>query len=71
MKSLPYIGVVLLLLGVFSFVTAIPQRQNHSVRIAAATVGSQTEGNEMVPVAASTILLGTGVFVLVLGSRKT
>ena len=71
MKSLPYVGVVLLLLGVFSLVPpSFPHRQNRSVRSATATVGVQTESSEMVPVAASTILLGTGVLALVFGARK-
>jgi len=69
MKSLLLVGVVLLLLGVLSFVVPIPNRENHSVRIGDAKIGVQTESSEKLPTAASLVLLGAGVLVLFLGSR--
>ena len=69
MKSLLLVGVVLLLLGVLSFVVPIPNRENHSVRIGDAKIGVQTESSEKLPTAASVVLLGAGVLVLFLGSR--
>jgi len=69
MKSLFLVGVVLLLLGVLSFVVPIPNRENHSVRIGDAKIGVQTESSEKLPTAASVVLLGAGVLVLFLGSR--
>ena len=70
MKSLPLVGVVLLLLGVLSFVVPIPHRENHSVKIGDAKIGVQTESSEKLPTAASVVLLGAGVLVLFLGSRR-
>jgi hypothetical protein len=69
MKSLFLVGVVLLSLGVLSFVVPIPNRENHSVRIGDAKIGVQTESSEKLPTAASVVLLGAGVLVLFLGSR--
>jgi len=69
MKSLFLVGVVLLSLGVLSFVVPIPNRENHSVRIGDAKIGVQTESSEKLPTAASLVLLGAGVLVLFLGSR--
>jgi hypothetical protein len=69
MKSLLLVGVVLLLLGVLSFVVPIPNREDHSVRIGDAKIGVQTESSEKLPTAASLVLLGAGVLVLFLGSR--
>jgi len=70
MKSLYIVGVVLLLLGVLSFVVPIPHREDHSVKIGDAKIGVQTESSEKVPTAVSVVLLGTGVLVLFLGLRK-
>ena len=70
MKSLYIVGVVLLLLGVLSFVVPIPHREDHSVKIGDAKIGIQTESSEKVPTAVSVVLLGTGVLVLFLGLRK-
>ena len=70
MKSLLLVGVVLLLLGVLSFVVPIPHRENHSVKIGDAKIGVQTESSEKLPITASVILLGAGVLTLVLGSRR-
>ncbi len=71
MKSLRRIGMVLILLGVLSFVVPIPHRENHSVKVGDAKVSVQTESSEKLPVAASVALLGAGVLALVLGSRRT
>lgn len=70
MKSLYIVGVVLLLLGVLSFVVPIPHREDHSVKIGDAKIGIQTESRDKAPTAVSVVLLGAGVLVLFLGSRK-
>lgn len=70
MKSFQILGVVLILLAVLSFVVPFPHRENHSVKIGDAKIGVQTERNEKLPTAVSAILLGAGVVVLFLGSRK-
>jgi uncharacterized membrane protein len=71
MNRLTLIGVLLLLLGLLSFVVPIPQRENHAVKIGDTKIGVQTENSEKLPTAASIVLLAGGVVALVLGGRKT
>jgi len=71
MNRLTLIGVLLLLLGLLSFVVPIPQRENHALKIGDTKIGVQTEKSEKLPTAASVVLLAGGVVALVLGARKT
>jgi len=70
MKSLAVIGVVLVLLGIVSFIVPVPHQQDHSVKIGDSKVGIQTQTSEKVPIAASIALIGAGVVALALGARK-
>jgi uncharacterized membrane protein YidH (DUF202 family) len=70
MNGLRIAGIVLVLLGVLSFVVPLPHREDHSVKIGDAKIGVTTENNEKVPMAVSVVLLVGGVLVLALGSRK-
>ena len=71
MKNLAFVGILLLVLGVLSFVVPIPHRESHSVKIGDAKIGVQTESSEKLPVAVGIVLLAGGVLTLVFGSRKT
>jgi hypothetical protein len=71
MKPIALVGVLLLVLGMFSFVVPIPHRENHSVKIGDTKIGVQTENSEKLPPAVGIVLLAGGVLALVLGSRKT
>jgi hypothetical protein len=71
MKSISMIGVLLLLLGVLSFVIPVPRHENHGVKIGDTKIGVQTENSEKLPPAVGIVLLSGGVVALVLGSRKT
>ena len=71
MKNIAIVGVLLLVLGVLSFVVPIPRRENHDVKIGDAKIGVQTETSEKLPPAVGIVLLGGGVLALVLGSRRT
>jgi len=71
MKSVSMIGLVLLLLGILSFVVPIPRHENHGVKIGDTKIGVQTEESEKLPPAVGIVLLSGGVVALVLGSRKT
>ncbi len=71
MKALPLVGVLLLVLGVLSFVVPIPSREDHSVKIGDAKIGVQTESSQKLPPAVGIVLLAGGVVALVLGLRKT
>jgi uncharacterized membrane protein len=71
MKALALTGVVLLVLGILSFVVPLPHKEKHGVSIGDAKFSIQTENSEKLPPAVGIILVGGGVFALVLGLRKT
>lgn len=71
MKALPLLGVLLLVLGVLSFIIPVPHREDHSVKIGDTKIGLQTENSEKLPPAVGIVLIAGGVFALVLGMRKT
>jgi hypothetical protein len=71
MKALPLVGVLLLVLGVLSFVVPIPHSENHGVKIGDAKISVETQNSEKLPPAAGIVLLAGGVLALVLGLRKT
>jgi uncharacterized membrane protein len=70
MNGVRMIAILLLLLGVLSFVVPIPQREDHSVKIGNAKIGVQTESNEKLPPVVGIVLVAGGVLVLVLGTRR-
>jgi hypothetical protein len=71
MKSVGLIGVVLLVLGLLSFVVPVPHSENHGVKIGDTKIGVQTQHSETLPPAVGIVLLAGGVVALVLGLRKT
>ena len=71
MKNLALVGVLLLVLGLLSFVIPIPHRENHGLTIGDTKIGVQTQSSEKLPPAVGIVLLAGGVIALVLGSRKT
>ncbi len=70
MKTLPIIGVLLLVLGALSFVVPVPHHEDHGVKIGDAKFSVQTESSEKLPPAVGIVLLGGGILALVLGLRK-
>ena len=70
MKNLALVGVLLLVLGLLSFVVPIPHWENHGVKIGDAKIGIQTQSSEKLPPAVGAVLLAVGVVSLVLGSRQ-
>ena len=71
MKGLTIVGVLLLILGVLSFIVPIPQREEHSMKIGDAKIGVQTENSQKLPPAVGVVLVVAGVAVLALGARKS
>jgi uncharacterized membrane protein len=71
MKSVGFIGVLLLVLGLLSFVVPIPQSENHGVKIGDTKIGVQTQTSQKLPPAVGIVLMAGGVLALVLGGRKT
>jgi hypothetical protein len=70
-KAISLIGVLLLVLGILSFLVPIPHREDHSVKIGDAKIAMQTESSERLPPAVGIVLVAGGVLMLVFGSRKT
>ena len=71
MKALPLIGVLLLVLGILSFIVPVPSREDHSLKIGDAKIGVQTESSQKLPPAVGIILIAGGVGALLLGLRKS
>jgi hypothetical protein len=71
MKALTLVGVLLLVLGLLSFVVPIPHHEDHGVRLGDARIGVRTESRDKLPPAAGMILLAGGIVALVLGLRQT
>jgi len=70
MKAVRFVGILLLLLGVLSFVVPVPHREDHSVKIGDTRFGVQTETSEKLPPYVSIVLIAAGVVVVAAGARK-
>ncbi len=71
MRPLFLIGLVVLVLGIFSFVVPIPMSHSHDAKIGDATIGITTHSSEKLPPYVGGILCVAGVVLLVAGSRKS
>jgi hypothetical protein len=70
MKSVTLVGVLLVVLGLASFVVPIPHRENHGLQIGDTKIGVQTEHNERLPPIVGGLLVVGGVVAMAAGSRK-
>jgi uncharacterized membrane protein len=70
MKALPIMGVLLLVLGILSFVVPLPHQEKHGIKVGDAKFSIQTEDSEKLPSTVGIILIGGGVVALILGLRK-
>ena len=71
MKGIALLGIVLVLLGVLSFIVPIPHSERHGVKVGDTRIGVQTETSEKVPPLVGALLLAGGIAVLALGARKS
>ena len=71
MKALSFAGVLLLVLGVLSFLVPVPQRERHSVKFGESKISVETEHSEKLPPAVGIVLVVGGVLTLAIGLRKT
>ena len=67
MKALLVVGVLLLVLGLVSFVVPIPQTEHHGVSIGDAHVGVTTEHDKKVPLPASIAMVVVGAGLMLAG----
>jgi len=70
MKALPIVGVLLLVLGVLSFVVPLPHQEKHGIKIGDANLSVQTQNSEKLPPAIGFVLVAGGVVALIVGLRK-
>jgi len=70
MKALPLAGVLLLLLGVLSFVVPVPHSEKHGVKFGDAKISVETQSSDKLPPAVGVVLIAGGVVALILGLRK-
>ena len=70
MKPLPLAGVLLLVLGVLSFVVPVPHSEKHGVRFGDAKISVETQSSDKLPPAVGVVLIAGGVVALILGLRK-
>jgi hypothetical protein len=69
MKGLLLAGIVVLVLGVLSFVVPFPHSEHHGVSVGDAHVGVTTEHDQKVPPVLSVVLVIAGAG-LILAGRK-
>ena len=70
MKALLAVGVVVLILGIISFVVPFPHMHHHGVSVGDAHIGVTTEHDEKIPPGASVVLVVVGAG-LVLAGRNS
>jgi len=70
MRPLAWIGLVVLILGILSFVVLVPRNNTHELKAGDASVGITTHHNEKLPPVVGGVLCAAGVVLLVAGSRK-
>jgi hypothetical protein len=67
MKGLLLAGVVVLVLGIFSFFIPLPHSEHHGVSVGDAHVGITTEHDQKVPPALSIVLVVVGAGLMLAG----
>ena len=71
MRPLAWIGIVVLVLGMLSFVVPIPTSQTHGAKIGDATIGITTHSSEKLSPVVGGVMCLAGVVLLIAGSRKS
>ena len=69
MKMLFWVGLVVLILGVASFVVPVPHSENHGIKAGDMSIGVQTTHNERVSPIISTVMVLGGVGMMIGGGR--
>jgi hypothetical protein len=71
MKALFAIGLVILVLGIVSFLVPFPHTENHGIKAGDVSIGVQTHDNERVSPAISVVLLLVGAGMMIAGRGKS
>jgi hypothetical protein len=71
MKALLAVGLVVLVLGIISFVIPFPHSEHHGLRAGDAHVGITTEHSKRMAPAISVLLVVVGAGIMIAGKRST
>jgi hypothetical protein len=69
-KGLGIAGIVLLVLGILSFVVPLPNYHHHGVRVGDTHIGVTTEHNQRVPPILGGVLVIAGAGLLIAGAKS-
>jgi hypothetical protein len=70
MKPLLLVGVVVLILGILSFVVPFPHMHHHGISVGDAHIGVTTEHDEKIPPAVGVILVVIGAGLMLSGRNS-
>lgn len=71
MRPLAWIGIVVLVLGILSFVVPIPTSHRHELKAGDASIGVTTHQDEKLSPAIGGVLCAVGAVLLIAGARKS
>ena len=70
MKTLLYVGLILVVLGIASLVVPIPHTQTQGIKVGDANFGVQTTHSERVAPVISVVLIAGGIALSIAGARS-
>jgi hypothetical protein len=70
MRPLSILGLVVLVLGILSFVVPVPVNKTHEIKAGDASIGITTHHDEKLPPAVGGVLCAVGAVLLIAGARK-
>ena len=71
MRTLLWIGVVVLILGVASLFVPLPHSERQGIKAGNLDIGVQTHHSERVSPIVSAVLIAGGIGMIIAGSRKS
>ncbi len=70
MRLVTWVGTVVLILGILSFVVPVSVSHSRSAKVGDASISITTHNREKLSPAVGAVLCGAGVVLLIAGSRK-
>ena len=70
MRLLTWIGLVVLVLGILSFLVPVPVSHSHGAKVGDASISITTHDQEKLPPAVGGVLCAVGVVLLIAGTRR-
>jgi uncharacterized membrane protein YjfL (UPF0719 family) len=67
MRALFWVGLVVLILGIFSLVTPLPHSESHGIKAGDVSVGVTTHSKQKVSPVVSAVLIAGGVLMMIGG----